>query len=475
MPWILSLVFLAVEALAVASAVHALFTVRTAQGTIAWVIGLITFPWLGLPLYWFFGSRRFDAHSKVMKQALITHQAKIHEVREEMRPFQVERWAITPARAGDLAAVAGEEFLAENKLDLLIDGEATFDAILAEVAQAQRCIFVQFYIMREDGLGLRLLEALAARAADGVEVYFLFDRVGSISMKLAVIEKWRRRGIRMATSCAHSGWRDRWQFNFRNHRKNVIVDGRVGFIGGHNVGDEYLGKNPKFGRWRDTHVRVEGPSAMQLQMVFVADWFFATGEALGGRWDAASWPGIRGEAALVLASGPSDQFERCTLFFLNVIAMAERRLWIASPYFVPDEGILQALQLAAIRGVDVRILLPLKPDHLFVWLASFAILTELTHPSIHIHRFRGGFLHQKALLVDDSFAAVGTANFDNRSFRLNFEITLAVSGRRFALEVAKMFESDFAESVLVGRDDYESRPLYFKAAAQAARLLAPIL
>jgi cardiolipin synthase len=142
---------------------------------------------------------------------------------------------------------------------------------------------------------------------------------------------------------------------------------------------------------------------------------------------------------------------------------------------VPDEGILQALQLAAIRGVDVRILLPLKPDHLFVWLASFAILTELTHPSIHIHRFRGGFLHQKALLVDDSFAAVGTANFDNRSFRLNFEITLAVSGRRFALEVAKMFESDFAESVLVGRDDYESRLLYFKAAAQAARLLAPIL
>ena len=475
MPWILSFVLIAVEVLAVASAVHALFTVRTAQGTIAWVIGLITFPWLGLPLYWFFGSRRFDAHSKVMKQALVTHQEKIHAVREEMRPFQVERSTITPSRAGDLAAVAGEEFLAENKLDLLIDGEATFDAILAEVAKAQRYIFVQFYIMREDGLGVRLLEALAARAAEGLEVCFLFDRVGSISMKSAVIEKWRRRGIRMATFCAHSEWRDRWQLNFRNHRKNVIVDGCVGFIGGHNVGDEYLGINPKFGRWRDTHVRVEGPSAMQLQMVFVADWFFATGEALGGRWDAASWPGVQGEAALVLASGPSDQFERCTLFFLNVIAMAERRLWIASPYFVPDEGILQALQLAAIRGVDVRILLPLKPDHLFVWLASFAILTELMHPNIHIHRFRGGFLHQKALLVDDSFAAVGTANFDNRSFRLNFEITLAVSGHRFASDVARMFESDFAESVRVGRDDYESRPFYFKVGAQAARLLAPIL
>jgi cardiolipin synthase len=218
MPWILSFVFIAVEVLAIASAVHALFTVRTAQGTIAWVIGLITFPWLGLPLYWFFGSRRFDAHSKVMKQALITHQEKIHDVREEMRPFQVERSTITPSRAGDLAAVAGEEFLAENKLDLLIDGEATFDAILAEVAKAQRCIYVQFYIMREDGLGVRLLEALAARAAEGLEVCFLFDRVGSISMKSTVIEKWRRRGIKMATFCAHSEWRVRWQLNFRNHR-----------------------------------------------------------------------------------------------------------------------------------------------------------------------------------------------------------------------------------------------------------------
>ena len=182
-------------------------------------------------------------------------------------------------------------------------------------------------------------------------------------MTPAVIEKWRARGVRMATFCAHSEWRDRWQLNFRNHRKNVVVDGRVGFIGGHNVGDEYLGINPKFGRWRDTHVRVEGPSAMQLQMAFIADWFFATGEALAGHWDGGSWSDVEGEPALVLASGPSDQFERCTLFFLNVISMAERRLWIASPYFVPDEGILQALQLAAIRGVEVRILLPMKPDH----------------------------------------------------------------------------------------------------------------
>jgi cardiolipin synthase len=376
---------------------------------------------------------------------------------------------------GDLAAIADDPFMRGNRLDLLIDGEATFDAIIAEIGRAKRCIFVQFYIMRNDGLGRRLLEALARKAEEGLEVCFLFDSLGSASMKPDVVQEWRVRGIRIGAFCAYSKWRDRWRLNFRNHRKNVIIDGRIGFVGGHNVGDEYLGLDPKFGRWRDTHVRVEGPSAMQLQMVFAADWFFATREPLKGYWEEDSWPAEGTRQALVLASGPSDEHERCTLFFLNVISMAKKRLWIASPYFVPDEGILQALQLAAIRGVEVRLLLPKRPDEPLVWLASLAMLTELAHPNIRIHRYNGGFLHQKVLLVDDDFSAVGTANFDNRSFRLNFEITLAVSDAQFTSEVAAMLTNDFAESVEVGSDDYSTRPLYIKAGAQAARLLAPIL
>ena len=474
---ILTLIFAVAEVLGVLSAVHAVFTVRTSQGTIAWVVGLVAFPWLGLPLYWMFGSRRFDAYSQAMKRKLADHQSRIHRKRAEMARFEVNRADLATPRAADLAALAGEEFLRENRLELLIDGEATFGAMLAEIARAKRCVFVQFYIMREDGLGLRLLEALAAKAAEGVEVCFLIDSFGSAGMRPAILQKWRDRGVRMATFCAYSRWRDRWRLNFRNHRKNVIVDGRVGFVGGHNVGDEYLGLSAKFGRWRDTHVRVEGPSAMQLQMVFSADWFFATGEVLEDRWqkEEPAAAGEPAESALVLASGPSDDHERCTLFFLHVISMAERRLWIASPYFVPDEGILQALQLAAIRGVEVRILQPLRPDEPLVWLASCALLTGLKHPNIHVHRFTGGFLHQKVLLVDEDFAAVGSANFDNRSFRLNFEVTLAVSDRRFAGEVAGMLSRDFAESLEIGPDEYESRPIYFKAAAQAARLLAPIL
>jgi len=476
MIWTFSGLFVVVELIAIASAVHALFTVRTAQGTVAWVVGLVAFPWLALPLYWFFGSRRFDAHSRAMKEKLNRHRDRIDDVRAEMAPFRVEPSRIEPDAASALAAIARQDFLRGNRLDLLIDGDATFGAILEEIAQAKQSIYVQFYIMRNDGLGRRLLEALAAKAAEGLEVCFLIDSFGGAAMTPRVRRKWRARGVRMATFSALSGWRDRWRLNFRNHRKNVIVDGRVGFIGGHNVGDEYLGLNPKYGRWRDTHVRVEGPAALQLQMVFAADWYFAVGEILSASWqphDPA--PDQEGRMSLVLASGPSDHHERCTLFFLQVISMAQRRLWIASPYFVPDEGILQALQLAAIRGVDVRILLPMKPDQYLVWLASFALLKELDHPRIHVHRYTGGFLHHKALVVDDGFAAVGTKNFDNRSFRLNFEITLAVADQGFAAEVATMFERDFADSREVGPRAYDTLPFHFKVGAKAARLLAPVL
>lgn len=470
--WIL---YAGAETLAIASAVHALFTVRTTQGTIAWVVGLIAFPWLGLPLYWMFGCRRFTAYSEAMKRARREHEDQIAGVRRQMAAHQVKGREAGPHAVAALAAMTDEHYMRGDRLDLLIDGEATFDAILAAIAQARRHIYVLVYIMREDGLGTRLLEALAARAAEGVEVYFLIDSLGSLGMRPAILEKWRARGVRLKTFCAATKWRDRWRLNFRNHRKIVVVDGEIGFVGGHNIGDEYLGLDPKFGRWRDTHVRVEGPTALQLQMVFALDWFFATGEKLDANWTVLPRPGASGQHALVLASGPADEYERCTLFFLNVILMAEKRLWIASPYFVPDEGILAALQLAALRGVEVRILVPKRADELLVWLASLALLTELTHPNIHIHRYTGGFLHQKCLVVDDHFAAVGSANFDNRSFRLNFEVTLAVEGREFAAQTAAMLERDLADSIEVGREDYDDRSVFVKAGAKAARLLAPIL
>ena len=207
MPSIFLLIYLVLEGIAILSAVHALFTVRTAQGTIAWIVGLVAFPLLWLPLYWIFGSRRFETHSQVMLQKLTSHRREIHRVRDEIRPFQIQRADILPARLADVAALAGEEYLGGNQLRLLIDGAETFDSIVAEIASARHCVFVQFYIMREDGLGTRLLEALAAKAAEGVEVCVLFDGLGGAAMKPAVLQKWRDRGLRMSSFCALGGWR----------------------------------------------------------------------------------------------------------------------------------------------------------------------------------------------------------------------------------------------------------------------------
>lgn len=249
---------------------------------------------------------------------------------------------------------------------------------------------------------------------------------------------------------------------------------RLRLWGGHNVGDEYLGLDNSVGRWRDTHVKVEGPIALAVQLTFVEDWNWASDTILS----ALNWKPQRAaqenRKALCLATGPADQFESCTLFFLHSINSAKDRIWISSPYFVPDEQIMSALILASLRGVDVRILLPDDPDQLLVYLSSFSYLPAAEKAGIEIYRYTDGFLHQKAMLVDDNISAIGTANFDNRSFRLNFEITLLFEDLDFASQVEAMFEQDFSDSRRASPEELEDSHFGFRFAVKCARLLAPI-
>jgi cardiolipin synthase len=280
----------------------------------------------------------------------------------------------------------------------------------------------------------------------------------------------------IVTSAFHStkGKTNRFQLNFRNHRKIVVVDGRIAYVGGHNVGDEYLGEHPKFGAWRDTHVKIEGPAVQSIQFCFVDDWYWATKTIPKLNWEPCKAVGGQ-EDSLVIASGPADRLETCGLMFVQAINDARERVWIASPYFVPDLQILSALKLAALRGVDVRILLPEKADHRIVYLASFSYYQNTLPLGISIFRYTAGFMHQKVFLIDSRCAAVGTANLDNRSFRLNFEITLLNYDSSFISEVEAMLSSDFARSQPVTMEEYSRRPFLFKLAVRSARLLAPIL
>ena len=288
------------------------------------------------------------------------------------------------------------------------------------------------------------------------------------------IDRLRRAGVEIHPFSTTRGWYNRFQINFRNHRKIVVVDGRVGFVGGHNIGDEYLGRKRKFGPWRDTHVMVEGPSVLGLQMAFGADWFWAVGKKLEIVWNVHPAP-TGNLNVLPLATDPSQYLDSCLLFFLHAILSAKTRVWIASPYFVPDDAIINALLVAALKGVDVKIILPGRPDKKIVYLASFAYLPRLLSvPNITIYRYRPGFMHQKVMVIDGQTAVIGSANFDNRSFYLNFEMNMIIKNRDFTARVENMLLADIQQSRQVVYPDNRTT-LLFRLMVRLSSLFSPIL
>ena len=291
----------------------------------------------------------------------------------------------------------------------------------------------------------------------------------------AYIEELRDAGIPTLPFNTTQGSANRFQLNFRNHRKIVVVDGREAWVGGLNVGDEYKGLDPKIGFWRDTHLRLTGPVVQCVQVSFVEDWHWASHEILKGlNWDPQPAASGASRAMLCLPSGPADPLETCTLFFLNAINLAQKRLWIASPYFVPDEQFISALQLAALRGVDVRILIPDKSDNPLVQYSAWSYLEDLEKVGIKVFRYTKGFMHHKIVVVDDEYCTVGTANFDNRSFRLNFEITMAIDDADFTGQVARMLEDDFTQASPMHLGEFNDSSFWFRFAVRAARLSAPV-
>lgn len=358
-------------------------------------------------------------------------------------------------------------------MDLLIDGEATFASIIEGIDAATDYVLFQFFIVKDDEIGRVIQAKLIKAARRGVCVYFLYDEVGSHSLPRSYLAKLREAGVEVFNFHTRQGPRNRFQINSRNHRKVVVADGEVAWLGGLNVGDEYLGRDPAFGAWRDTHLRIEGPAALGAQLSFVEDWNGATGSVPELAWTPTAARDGSNAPVLIVPSGPADELETVALMITHAINSAKERIWIASPYFVPDEGIMSALQLARLRGVDVRILIPDQADHLLVYLAAFSYFDDAFLAGVSLYKYSSGFLHQKVVLIDDVAATVGTVNLDNRSLRLNFEITALVADSSFVAEVAQMLENDFSRARL-GPGEYSDRPFWFRLAVRLARLTAPI-
>ena len=466
------------------TSIRAIMETRTSQGAIAWGISLNTFPYFAVPAYWVFGQANFSGYDVLRRKNLLENS---ETGREAARILSDEGMLATLStdrqrqQAELLENLSKFPLTRHNHAELLIDGEQTFDAIFKAIDKAKDYVLVQFFIIKDDELGRKLQSTLIDKASEGVRVFVLYDEVGSHSLPDEYIQKLKDAGVAIHPFNTTQGSGNRLRLNFRNHRKIVVVDGDIAFVGGHNVGDEYLGKDPKLSPWRDTHVAVQGPVVQFVQVSFVEDWVWATNSIPKwgvGESDALNWTPTRAAdgdiLAVCLPTGPADDLETCTLFFLHAISSAQKRLWIVSPYFVPDEQLMSALQLAALRGVDVRVLIPENPDHQLVYYSSFSYLEQAEKAGVKIFRYSPGFLHQKVMLIDDHASVVGTANFDNRSMRLNFEISMLFADREFAEEVEQMLLKDFENSRQVSAEEFTEASFRFRLAVQLSRLLAPV-
>ncbi len=465
---------LLVYVLGILSAFNAVMTARTSQGATAWVISLITLPYIAIPLYWFFGRSKFNGYTTARKEAeklvdeklqnIVTQTISHTATEDSMNIFDTT-----------VQQLVNMPYLQENALDLLIDGEKTFQSILVGIEEAKKYILLEFYIVRDDNLGHQIQQSLIKKANEGVKIHFLYDEIGSYELSQDFLDEMQKAGIEVYNFHTQKSVKNRFQINFRNHRKIVVVDGKSAWVGGHNIGDEYLSKEKKFGHWRDTHLKITGPAVIAIQKTFIEDWYWAAEYFIAHLQWTPITSKTENKKVLIVPSSPADVLETASLMFIEAINAATKRIWISSPYFVPDNAIIQALQLAGLRGVDVRILIPKKPDHLLVYLAAFTYFENAGITGVRFFRYSDGFLHQKVMLIDNSHAAIGTVNLDNRSLRLNFEITVLVADDSFSKKVKEMLENDFKHSSEVKIEAIEKQPFLFKLATRLARLTSPVL
>ncbi|MFC4482760.1 MULTISPECIES: cardiolipin synthase [Cupriavidus] len=474
-PSVIAAVMVAFHIVGVMAALHAVMTVRTAPGAIAWAGSLVMMPYFALIPYLIFGRSTFAGYVNARR----FNNDRLREIRRGMTASEREALSAcvvtAPAQAcmRALPGLTGMPCLANNDVRLLINGQQTFEAIFAAIDAATQVVLVQFFIVHDDELGRELQRRLCERARAGVKVYFLFDSIGCHGLGRAYMRTLQQAGVEARPFATHPGFVNRFQLNFRNHRKLVVVDGARAFLGGHNVGNEYLGARAPLSPWRDTHIEIRGAAVLELQMAFAEDWYWAAREV---PYLMLPPQGDVGEMICqVVPSGPADAQETCSLFFVEAIQSAQKRVWITSPYFVPDEAVFAMLRLAVLRGVDVRILIPSRPDHLVVYAASTIYAYQAVCAGVKVYRYQPGFLHQKVILIDDEAAAVGTANLDNRSFRLNFEMMVMTAHPAFARDVTRMLEADFAEAREISRDEFLASPALLRVAMHVAKLFAPIL
>lgn len=452
----------------------------TSGARIAWLTGFLLAPVVTVPIYYLFGQNRLRGYiRKAVRREREFAEAKHSSLEDSSSNFDLS----SPIE--QLFQTLGGHFRPSlNSVELLIDGTDTFTSIFEAIARAKFIIFVQYYILRSDRLGLELKNLLIQRAEAGVKVYLLYDEVGCFWLSSQYLKDLRNSGVRVAPFLPLRSFKRGFQVNFRNHRKLVVVDGTTAFTGGLNVGEEYVGGRTRESHWRDTHLRIQGPAVRFLEEIFLSDWFFATHELIEIPESSSQGPeqkpvNINGKLqsvrVQVIPTGPSDKIPVSLFLFMQMIQSAKKRIWVATPYFIPDLTLIREFELALLRGVDVRLLIPDVSDYPWIhWVSEF-YAEQLLAKGMKIYLYQKGFLHQKIVLVDEACTAIGTSNFDNRTVFLNFETTVLIHDFEFNRRVQLMLERDFESSRPMVPATGPIRKRLIRLRAASVRLFEPLL
>nr|WP_258007320.1 cardiolipin synthase [Staphylococcus sp. 17KM0847] len=457
---------------------------RSASSIWAWILVLGLLPILGFILYLLFGRQiqrkslfQLDEKDRIGLELLVNEQLealKSGTFAPQNPHMQYYKHMIQMLLYNNAAFYTNH-----NEIELLTDGYAKFKQLKADIRQAQHYIHIQYYIFRNDMLGKEILELLEQKLDEGLEVKMLYDDMGSRTLTLKDFKLFKEKGGQVEAFFPSKLPLINLRMNNRNHRKIVVIDGKIGYVGGFNVGKEYLGLSKKFGYWRDTHLRIRGEAVSALQLRFILDWN-SHAHRNNIHYDDKYFPNNQIETphnigVQIASSGPDESWEQIKYGYLKMISMAQKTIYIQTPYFIPDEAFMDALKIAALGGVEVNIMIPNKPDHPFVYWATYKNVASLIEAGARVYLYDNGFLHAKTLTIDDEITSVGTTNMDNRSFTLNFEVNAFVYNETLAQQVKDSFEQDLKVCSELTQERYDQRGLWIKFKESISQLLTPIL
>ncbi|MGM7702710.1 cardiolipin synthase [Pseudalkalibacillus sp. Hm43] len=448
---------------------------RSPYKTLLWIYVILFIPVIGYITFIYSGQLEVKGH--LFKQKRLSNFKQSLSMQLDHRPSH--KWTHLSEDEREfsklITSLSGQNISFFSHTEVLRNGDKKFPRLIKELKQAKDFIHIQYYIFRSDDIGKEIIEVLCEKAKEGVEVRFIFDGIGSIGLADSDLSRMRKAGIEAHSFLPIRKGFFNQKFNFRNHRKIVVIDGKIGFVGGLNVGNEYLGKDERFGYWRDTHLVLQGEALRDLHRVFLLDWSYVQDDSLFQERYLDVEPHDEGGGIQVVPSGPDTSQGIMSYLYYSMITNAKKSVWITTPYFIPSKEIRTALLIAAIKGIDVRLIVPEKSDGFLTQYATRSYFNELLQYGVKVYMYRKGFTHQKTIIVDGTYATLGTANVDLRSFHLNFEVNVFMFRTPSIDTLIRHYEEDIEDSVEVDLDTYRQRGIALRTKESFCRLFSPVL